>query len=233
MIYNKHSSVKDFLLDLIMPNRCPFCQEFIPYNALSCSECEESLELTEDRCCPYCGRPECICGNDILYYSRCYSAAFYKGTARKGIHDLKFQHGANAAYIFGDIIREKLEADDILGRIDCAVPVPMSAKNERLRGYNQARIIAERIVLGTDIPVVSGALLRRHSKTAQHFLNAEERRKAVYEQYSLAGKITAGKTVLLCDDVMTTGSTINRCAELLATEGAAAEVIAAVCTIRT
>ncbi|MCC8043652.1 MAG: double zinc ribbon domain-containing protein [Oscillospiraceae bacterium] len=231
MIYNKYSSGIDRIIDIFLPNRCPFCDDFIPYNALACDACEKRLPLTEDSCCPFCGRAECICADDILYYSRCFSAAFYVEPAITGIHDLKFHHGVNAAYVFGDIIREKLEKSGALNEIDCVMGVPMSAKGLRRRGYNQADIIAARIVKGTQITVLKGVIERKYSKVAQHFLCAEERKKAAAEQYYIGdGDTVKGKTVLLCDDVTTTGSTINRCAQLLIQCGAS-EVIAAVCTV--
>ncbi len=233
MIYNRYSTKIDWLIDLIAPNRCPFCDEFLPYNALVCDECEKELEsvYTKEKCCGHCGKKHCMCSEIEAYYSKCYSACFYENLAKRGVHNLKFYSSINAGVYFADVIHSKLDEDKAFDKIDYAIPVPMNKKRLAIRGYNQAKIIANRIVKGTDIAVLDNILARRYSKKAQHTLSAQDRAKAAKEQYyALDSKVIFGKTILLCDDVMTTGSTVNACAKVLVENGAK-EVIVAVCTV--
>lgn len=222
--------IKLFLLDLIFPNRCPFCGDFIAYDSLCCEKCFGEILWADENICIKCGKPapeECICGRG-LRYDMCLTAAYYKDKAKEGIYDLKFRSGTNAAEVFGRVLAGRLEALSLTDKIDVAVPVPMSARQRRMRGYNQAELIARAIVRDTGIPVETGVLMRENVSRAQHLLGAQERSESVKEQYFAAEGISlAGKTVLLTDDVITTGSTLDRCAMLLKESLGAEKVICA------
>ena len=105
----------------------------------------------------------------------------------------------------------------------------MNRKKERKRGYNQARELA--VILGKklDIPVRDDLLVHTFSSRSQHDRSGEERRRAAREEYfpSETAEL-AGERILLCDDVLTTGSTMSVCAEILKNIGAS-HVTAAVC----
>lgn len=225
--------IKLFLLDLIFPNRCPFCGEFIEYDLLCCEKCFGDILWADGSICLKCGKPspeDCICGRD-LHYDMCLPAAYFKDKAREGIYDLKFHSGTNAAEVFGKVIAGRLEALSLTDRIDIAVPVPMSAKQRRMRGYNQAELIARSISKNTGIPVETGSLVRKNVTKAQHLLGAAERSESVKEQYFAVRDVSLeGKTVLLVDDVITTGSTLDHCAMLLKEKLGAEKVICGVGT---
>lgn len=227
---NFKSNLKAYLLDLAFPNRCPFCGEFIAYDILCCEKCFHEALWADENICTGCGKlllKGCICGN--VSYDGCYAAAYYADNVRDCIHNLKFHGNTNGADIFGRVLRARLETAGVLSGIDLIVPVPMTAKQKRERGYNQAEHIARAISAG-EIPV-EDVLCRKHVKTSQHLLSAEERRSAVGEQYSATERDLSGMTVLLADDVITTGSTLSCCASLLKQMGAARVICAAAATV--
>lgn len=221
-----------FLLDLLFPNRCPFCDGFINYKKLCCDECLGDITWADDKICKVCGKllyKSCTCGQN-KNYDICVPAAYYIGKAREGVLSFKFHKGLNAAEVFGRVLRERLSDRGLLDEIDIAVPVPMEKRHQRKRGYNQAELLARVIVRDTGIPLRTDILTRTNVKHSQHTLGAEERHEAVKHQFSASENVRLdGKTVLLTDDVITTGSTLDYCAGLLKGKGAY-KVICAVCT---
>lgn len=111
---------------------------------------------------------------------------------------------------------------------DLIVPVPLSKRKERERGYNQASAVARGVSLTTSIPVAEGVLIRVRDGQSQTSLTREERKNNVLHAFSVApstvGRV-AGKSCLLVDDVITTGATVLACAAALRVAGAS-EVIA-------
>ena len=101
--------------------------------------------------------------------------------------------------------------------------VPMTRKKERKRGYNQSKLLAERISEMTYLPVLKGILIKRRETKNQHDLSYHERLDNLHGSYEITDKsVIKGKTILLCDDVKTTGATLNECAFELRINGAKA-----------
>jgi len=227
-------SAKSFVLDLLFPNRCPFCGGFIKYDVLCCDECFPEILWSDEYICRICGKPkdpQCGC-EEVRTYDMCITAAYYEGIVTEGIYSLKFRNNLNSAAIFGRALRDTLRESGLLDKADLAVPVPMSPREQRVRGYNQAEELCRFITEGTDIPVRMDILFRRYSRKAQHTLEASQRREGAERTYYVKSSdlILSGKTVLLADDVLTTGSTLNACAALLKELGAKAVICAAAAT---
>ncbi len=232
----RQSGVKAFLLDLLYSNRCPFCGCAIPYDRLCCEGCFSEILWADENICPRCGKPKadkCLCSEREIFYDMCVCAAYYDNRAKQGIYNMKFYSETKGAVIFGRIIQERLRILGALDHISLAVPVPMSVRQRMSRGYNQSEIVARAAVGGTGIPVDTKLIFRRNVKKAQHFLNAEERWKAAEDQYYTSRNANVslkGKCVLLIDDVLTTGATLNCCAGLLKNVLGAEKVICGICT---
>lgn len=219
-----------YFMDLLFPSRCPFCDCFIPYDRLCCEDCFNEVMWADENICTVCGKSKvkgCMCGEG-LRYDICVPAAYYEGGVKASVYKLKFRSDTGCAELYGRIIRERLEIMGLLCEIDMAAAVPMTLKNRLARGYNQAEIIARAIVRGTDISLERGLLKRKNKGRSQHELGAEERREAAAQQYFAGEGDLKGKTVLLVDDVLTTGSTLNFCAGLLKDKLGAKRIICAV-----
>lgn len=221
--------IKLFLLDLFFPNRCPVCDKIIMYDRILCNECSESVLklVTEDeKLCKVCGKSG-ICNHKNLFYTRTISAFYYTGSAKIGIYSLK-RTSKNFGYFIADKLSEKILSDNIMKNADFITAVPMSKQHLRERGYNHALVIAKEVSRKTGIPLIENILFKNKSEV-QHLLSPEERKENVRAYYS-ANLNLEGKKIIICDDVLTTGCTMNKCAELLINMNAA-EVYAAAGTI--
>lgn len=230
--FKSEHGIKEYLIDLLFPNRCAFCGGFISYDRLCCDKCFDEVLWADKYICLKCGkvRESCLC-NEKLKYDMCIPAAYYEGSGGECVRNLKFSKMLNGAEIFGRILRDRLDALDITPEIDVCIPVPMSVRNQRKRGYNQAQMISQHIIKGTEIKLENKCIFRKNAAVSQHELNAEQRRTAAKEQYYADDSISLkGKTVLLVDDVLTTGSTLNSCAALIKDKLHADKIICAVCT---
>lgn len=220
---------KAFILDIAFPNRCPLCGEFIMCDKQICGECAEKYASANGVICRKCGREECTCG-DSLFYDTAFAAFFYSDEpVREAIYRLKDIGEKNLAEYTAEDIEDCMKRENI-PKPDIIVPVPMGRKKQRRRGYNQAELLAGCIGKHLDISVRTDILLKNDTKEEQHSFGAKERLKRVKGMFYAGNADLSGKTVMLCDDVMTTGATVNECARLLKEMGAE-RVYAAVCAL--
>lgn len=221
---------KAFLLDMIFPNRCPFCGDFIMWDEHICGRCKDTLQNANDIICRRCGKDKCVCGNGQLNYDEAFAALIYnEELVSNAVYRFKDTGEINIAeYTANDIAlhmkRENIPVPDII------VPVPMGKRKRLKRGHNQAELLAKRIGKSLDRPVCGDILFKYDTKDEQHLHGAEERQERVKNLFYAGKADIAGMTVMLCDDVMTTGATINECAGLLKQLGAE-RVISAVCAV--
>lgn len=219
-----------FTLDLIFPNRCPLCGEVINWKYEYCQGCFDELPYTGEEFCHGCGNisSSCICHRNENLFSRCYAAFYYLDSAKGGVVYLKNTKNNVFPRLFAEKIRSDIEADPYEFKADFIVPVPMSKTKLRKRGFNQAEVLADALSQQLNIPICNDVLVKSISFVAQHKLSATRRKTNASHLYSAGKNIDIkGKTVIIVDDVMTTGSTINSCAEILLEMGAE-KIIAAV-----
>lgn len=200
-----------FIADLFMPNRCALCGNVIKWDKLMCKSCENDP-------------PETFGGSLKIENTVCaVGAFFYEDSIIDLIYGLK--HGGtvnNFAEYSAVVIAEKLRSRGIADEIDIVTAVPMYRGKKIARGRDQAELLAAYIADKLDKPTEFGALRRLRDKTEQHKLTDKADRQAHAEAvYSSAdaGRVE-GKVVLICDDVITTGSTIRACAAQLMSMGA-------------
>lgn len=220
---------KAFLLDIFFPNRCPFCGDFIMWDKHICGKCEETLRNANDTICRKCGYDKCACSENINYDMALATFFYNEELVSNAIYQFKKTGEMNIAeYTVKDIAlrmkRENIPVPDMI------VPVPMGRKKRRRRGHNQAELLAKCIGRSLNRPVRSKILFKYDTKDEQHQHTAEERRERVKTLFYAGKADLSGMTVMLCDDVMTTGATINECAGLLKKLGAEC-VISAVCAV--
>ena len=134
------------------------------------------------------------------------------------VHDLKYRNLRASAPTLGRLIAAHLELDPV--RADVLAPVPLHKRRERGRGYNQSELLAREVGKQTAVPVDT-SMLRRIRDTAPQVSmpTPEERRRNIEDAFECTGDVS-GLTVLLIDDVVTTGSTMSACARPLMAAGA-------------
>jgi len=141
------------------------------------------------------------------------SWAVFEGPVRKALHRVKYSRDLALAET---LAREMFHVTQDQGwDLDLIVPVPLSKKRLRERGFNQAVLLARPLAWRMSIPSNSKALRRIRDTLSQVGLNVEQRRDNVSEAFVASSKQVAGKNILLVDDVATSGSTLNACANAL------------------
>lgn len=219
----------DCVLDLLYPPKCLLCEEMGAQYL--CDDCASRLftPLPEPTC-RRCGHPlsyiRCRhCAERRPAFTRALAASQYAGDLRLAIHLLKYRDKPMLAEPLGKLLAEFAgeERRALHGlEFDAVIPVPMHPARQRLRGYNHAERLAQAFAAELGL-VVDCRLLRRARNTHPQVGFAREKRLA-----NLAGAFAAfpdrcaGKTLLLIDDVSTTGSTLHECAAALKSAGAKA-----------
>lgn len=212
-------------LHLIAPSLCPGCEESIPTRERSvCEVCRASLDAA-----PY---PEEIYHDLLADYDPDELAlsaigALYtfekEGPVQRIIHAIKYRGCCALGRALGEELGLTMQifpefAD---AGIDLILPVPLHRARLRERGYNQAEEIARGVGRAWNVRVQTDVLRRRRHTGSQTNLGAEARRTNVAEAFTTHGTELRGRRVLLCDDVFTTGATLNACASELLDAGAA------------
>lgn len=198
-------------VSVVAPNRCPFCGDVIEAEKYYCERCFEHLPFVEKELLP----PENV--------SRMIACCYYRSRARKAVLQLKYGGLVYPADAFALMISEKLSGISA----DLIVPVPSSRASIRKRGFATAELIGKKVSMRTGLPMAK-VLGANRGKKEQKGLSAKNRLINAQSAFHLkSGFDISGKTVVLLDDVCTTGATLSAAAKLLLDAGAE-EVIAAV-----
>lgn len=220
---------KKMFLDSLYPRCCPVCHKIVAgKNKIICDPCLEKLKPISQPRCFQCGKSmrnqeQEYCGDCIQshhVYDQGIGIYVYDDIMRRSIENFKF-HGRRE---YGDFyIRAMAEyARPYMARWrpQGIVPIPMTARKQKLRGFNQSEYLAEGIGTIYGIPVFGNVVVRTEEGKAQKELNAKERRRNLKRAFRMGETFNPYKTLLLVDDVYTTGSTIDAVAEILRENGA-------------
>ena len=227
------SRTSAYLLDLFFPNRCVLCGNVIKWDIPYCDKCFEELPYTDDEFCNGCGNTvnSCVCRKEKMWFSRCYAAFYYEDTAKSAVIYLKNTKNDIFPRLAAEKIYEDMRLDNYKFKADCIVPVPMTRWKHSVRGYNQAAVIGKALSELMNIPVYENALRRKTTVVAQHMLSMNERKESASRSYYPGNtENIKGKCVILCDDVMTTGSTVKSCAKVLIESGAEKVIVVSATT---
>jgi ComF family protein len=162
-------------------------------------------------------RPCRRCRSHPLPLNGVRSAFVYDGAARDAVLALKFRGLAAVAPLIARLMADCL--NDWNPPVHSIVPVPLSGHRRRLRGYNQSELLAKELSRLTGIPLARRALVRRRSTAPQARLAGDARRLNVVGALGPGKGLSASGGVLLVDDVVTTGATLDACARVLLGEG--------------
>lgn len=203
------------LIDLIFPRHCIVCGEVLSCGEKDiCLNCLISLPIIDEL---HSKELEKIFWG-IVPVERVASYMYYrKGSPyNKLLHSLKYKNRPDVGTRLAMNAAAELKEKGFFDGIDVIVPLPLSKKKLRLRGYNQCDYIAKGISEITGIPVATKCITRDKANETQTHKTREERWKNVEGIFSLAKpKELTGKHVLLVDDVLTTGATIASCAKTM------------------
>lgn len=223
--------------DLLYPRTCAGCDEPVrDGDRYLCWECRSSLPVIAHPFCSICGNPLegrvdhgyiCfLCAGERPHFDRARCASRFHGVLPKLAHDFKYHQAVWLQEDLAEILEACWKthfADEV---VDVVAPVPLYHVRERTRGYNQAALLAAGLAKRLKVPY-RGRLLRRTRDTeTQTHLTAPQRASNVQSAFRTGLAATVkGRRVLLVDDVMTTGATVNECAKALKQAGAAGVLV--------
>ena len=223
------SRFASLLLSALYPSRCPLCKmpaDSITYAPL-CRGCWNSIERYAGPSCSVCARPlvseySRLCGECFSrkpYYSAALSFGLYSGALREAIFLMKFTGIRRLARPLAQLLHQLP-----IPPMDGVVPVPLTKKTLRERGFNQTLLLARQLSKSRGIPLFMDALMKKKDTPPQIGLRAKERASNLRNAFSAAGSV-AGRKLILIDDVMTTGATVGECAKTLMKAGAQEVVV--------
>ncbi|MBR4972914.1 MAG: ComF family protein [Clostridia bacterium] len=210
------------LISAFFPNTCVSCGEIIDQNEFLCDYCYCMLEqCARDKLCLKCGLPKknCMCKYDVYSFDGVV-APFYKDTSAKdAMYSFKFRGNLGAVKFFAErmALAVKQYYSDINFDMVCCVPMTYFAQNKR--GYNQSALLGEQIAEIFNLPFYKNLLYCKNKKSSQHKLSLKERKVNVKDVFDTNARLN-GQTVLLVDDIKTTGATLSECAKVLLSSGA-------------
>lgn len=220
------TSLSDRLLDLVFPPRCVSCNAF---GAFICSGCQATMTAAGGARCPTCWMPRRAggaresahpcgrCRHTAPAFNAVRAVYVYEGPARDAVHALKYRGVSAVAREMASSMATALQAWSPL--VTVVMPVPIAGHRRRLRGYNQTELLAAEVARDSRLPLVRRAL-RKCLSTAPQVQQPDEeaRRRNVAGSFNCRGRPPAGG-VLLIDDVITTGATLDACARVLLNAG--------------
>ncbi|MDE5946310.1 MAG: double zinc ribbon domain-containing protein [Oscillospiraceae bacterium] len=196
-----------FILDLIYPSRCPACGDFIGYMDGFCKECESKINMYEK-------------DYKIKYSDLSVSVCFYDENISTAVYTLK-DKGGNAPYAFGLGISKLIESYKISKVTDFIIAVPMYKKDKLKRGFNQTELMVKEVSKITGIPYNFDAIFKNRETRHQKTLSREERIVNLRNAFSVKNpEVISGKSIIVIDDLCTTGSTLSEISRILKENGA-------------
>ncbi len=194
-------------IDLLFPPRCAGCGRV---DARWCERCQQELNAVAVD----------VSGHRLSPLVFIASTGTHEGKLQQAVHALKYAGATELAIPLGDRLLAAVEKTHLAQRIDVIIPVPLHASRHRDRGYNQSERLADYLSQALNIPCDPSALVRQRDTPPQVGRNREQRQSNMRDAFRAAALLSG--SVLLIDDVFTTGATLQACAQAALAAGAAA-----------
>jgi ComF family protein len=222
------------LLNLVFPPVCPICQTLLNGKGndyLLCATCRTAIKPIHPPYCPRCGLPVSsgdeagyLCGpcmKEKRHFEIHRSSGLYDGALKEAIHTFKYGGVFSLVRLFGDLLQPTLQTLSREYPLDVMIPVPLHIRRLRERGFNQAFLLVKELNRRIGISYKGRVLKKIKDTPVQSSLKKRERRKNLTGVFQVKDtEAIQGKSVVLVDDVYTTGATVNECSHTLLKAGA-------------
>ncbi len=206
------NKIGSFLLELLFPSRCPWCEEVLAF-APACA-CEKELLAS-------CLSQNKIMHGQVPYVDAMWACYGYGPPVSEVCHRFKYEGQKNLAAPLGKLMAQWLQNEKTAIGVDVVVAVPLSKKAERRRGFNQSECLVQELCKNTGLKSQTQWLKKTRDTRQQRTLPQELRRENVKGVFAVSQEADFyGKTVMIIDDVLTTGSTLSECAKVIKEAGA-------------
>lgn len=225
----------DALVSVVFPADCRLCGELLvdSRRVPICPKCLASFARIPAAACGICGCPLSglelkegqrlcpVCQNKTYGFDCARSFAIYQGPLVRAILLLKFEQIEPLGAWFAERLAEVVSSERDRFAVDIVVPVPLHRQRERERGYNQAAVISKPLAKRLRLPHKALLLMRTKARPDKRVLTLEERWESVRGAFATRPDSQVDNLrVLLVDDVLTTGATLDACARVLREAGA-------------
>jgi ComF family protein len=213
------------VIDFCYPGRCAACKAAVEGAAMLCPACNDELRKLETAAgCTWCGRPipevgapcpHCL-GDGIAHFDRVLRLGVFAEPLKHLIHQMKYHRQWGLAEDLAERLLAQERVKGMLGETDVIVPVPLHRLRQVSRGYNQAEVMAKRLVRRRNIRIARPVVRLRHTESQTEMTSVQAREDNLRDAFGLVSpKRVKGMHVLVVDDVMTTGATLRAVARAL------------------
>jgi ComF family protein len=207
-------------IDLVFPPRCAGCGA---PGSDWCRTCDRRVQRITPPICPHCGRPLARFGHcpdcrrtPFPFEARAY--AVYAGPLVPALLQLKYRPNSRLARVMSGWLEDVVRHTG--WHIDLVTAVPLSVRRRRVRGYNQAELVAHRLANRLGVEIANDALVRTRDTRSQVGLDIGSRAANVEDAFGALPERVDGRNVLIVDDLLTTGATMAACSAELIRAGA-------------
>ena len=205
------------LTDLIYPRRCPVCDRAVsPFGSLVCETCKETFEYIKEPYCMKCGKKleeeeteychDCMRHRHL--FDRGRALCFYRSIS-DSVYRFKYKGRQEYAAYYAACMEQSLGNWIRHCRPDALVPVPIHASKRRVRGYNQAEVLAKELGKRLGIPVETNLIKRVRKTVPMKELSVYNRQNNLKRAFKICHNDVKLSTIIIIDDIYTTGSTID------------------------
>ena len=219
------------IVDAVLPPLCLGCGEIVAASGSLCAACWQGFSFISPPHCACCGMPfaedlgqGALCAECLARpprFGRARAALVYDDRTRRLV--LPFKHGDRTDMARACGAWMARAGADLLAEADIVAPVPLHWRRLFMRRYNQALLLAAKLSRDADVPLAPDLVRRRRWTGSQAGLKARERQRNVRLAFDVHPRWSArleGRSILLVDDVLTTGATVDACVRVLQKAGA-------------
>lgn len=223
------------ILDWIFPPKCGFCGDITMSEHFICEECRDLSTQRYINRCDFCGKISSVskcfeCSKKEIYYEKLVFCSEYTEDFKQKIHLYKFSDKKYFYHFFTELLYERVKNE----KFDVIMPVPISHERYKERGYNQSGLIAKKLAGIMNKPYEGKALLKIKNSERQSIQSYKERQKSVKNVFKVDDILRVkDKSILLIDDIFTTGATANECSRVLKNAGAKSIKVGVICVSHT